>query len=179
MNRVREARLRAHLSQDELADKSGLARPTISKIERGETVPSGLSKQKIADAMESPIWDVFPEDRAEAPALADRMQTSKIMGIAVVNGTMVAAGVRGSATDQVAVRQPRIEGFLIDRTGERCPNTLVHLVNDGEKVDTTVSGRQGRFVFKDVKQGDYVLLAEDRFQPVTVALSDDAFDFEL
>jgi transcriptional regulator with XRE-family HTH domain len=179
LNRVREARLRAHLSQDELADKSGLARPTISKIERGETIPSGLSKQKIADALSQLIWDVFPENQPESLNAPERNQTSKIMGIAIVNGTMVAAGVRGTTTDQVAVREPRIEGFLIDRTGERCPNTLVHLVSDGEKVDTTVSGRQGRFVFKDVKQGDYLLLAEDRFQPVTVALNDDTFEFEV
>jgi transcriptional regulator with XRE-family HTH domain len=179
LNKVREARLRAHLSQDELADKSGLARPTISKIERGETIPSGLSKQKIADALSASMWEVFPEDRIDSPALEEQNQTSRIMGIAVVNGTMVAAGVRGSTTDQVGVREPRIEGFLIDRTGERCPNTLVHLINDGEKVDTTVTGRQGRFVFKDVKQGDYTLLAEDRFQPVTVSLTEGDFDFEL
>ena len=178
MNRVREARLRAHLSQDELADRSGLARPTISKIERGETIPSGLSRQKIADALGPGVWDVFPEDRTLAPPAPEPSSPSRIMGIAVVNGAMAAAGVRGPS-DQVSVKEPRIEGFLIARTGERCPNTLVHLIADGEKLDTTVTGRQGRFVFKDIKPGDYVLLAEERFQPVNVNLTDEKFDFEL
>ena len=178
MNKVREARLRSHLSQDELAEKSGFARPTISKIERGETIPSGLSMQKIADALSQSLWDVFPEEKSEIPAIAER-NVSRIMGIAVVNGSMAAAGVRGAATEQVAVREPRIEGFLIDRTGDRCPNTLVYLVHDGEKVDSTVTSRQGRFVLKDLEPGEYVLLAKDRFQPVSVSPTGESFDFEL
>jgi transcriptional regulator with XRE-family HTH domain len=179
MNKVREARLKAHMSQDELAEKSGLARPTISKIERGETVPSGLSRQKIADALSTPMWEVFPDDGTESIEMPERDIVSRIMGIAVVNGTMAAAGVRGTGSGQVAVKEPRIEGFLIDRTGERCSNMLVHLIHDGEKIDTTVSGRQGRFVFKDIKPGDYVLLAEDRFQAVSIDTPEEAFDFEL
>jgi transcriptional regulator with XRE-family HTH domain len=167
------------MSQDELADKSGLARPTVSKIERDETEPSGLSKQKIADALTQPVWEVFPEDTTQAIIQPDHNQISKIMGIAVVNGTMAAAGVRGVGTDRVSVREARIEGFLIDRTGERCPNTMVHLIADGEKVDTTVTGKQGRFVFKDLSEGEYVLLSEDKFQPVSVSLSGEPFDFEL
>jgi len=179
LNKVREARLKAHLSQDELAERSGLARPTISKIERGETVPSGLSMQKIADALGRSVREVFADMEMAAPEAPERFSPSRIMGIAVVNGSMVAAGVRGAATDQVAVREPRIEGFLVDHTGERCPSTLVHLISDGEKVATTVTGRQGRFVFKDLKEGEYVLLAEDRFQTVKVALNDEKFDFEV
>lgn len=178
MNRVREARLKAHMSQEQLAESSGLARPTISKIERGETIPSGLSCQKIADALKQPVWEIFP-DSYSAPSGPERHATSKIMGIAVVNGTMVAAGVRGPGSERVTVNERRIEGFLIDHTGERCPNTLVHLILDGEKVDSTVTGKQGRFVFKDVSEGEYVLLAEDKFQTVSVNPSGEPFDFEL
>jgi DNA-binding XRE family transcriptional regulator len=167
------------MSQDELAERSGLARPTVSKIERGETIPSGLSRQKIADALGQTAWEVFPDEKAPGLELTAPATTSRIMGIAVVNGAMAGAGVRGPAAEKVAVREGRIEGFLIDRTGERCPSTMVHLIADGEKIDTTVSGKQGRFVFKDLAEGDYVLLAEDKFQAVAVALSDESFDFEI
>lgn len=179
MNRVREARLKAHLSQDELAEGSGLARPTISKIERGETVPSGLSMQRIADALGYPVREVFPESDDEGSSVLGSFSSSNIMGIAVVNGTMAAAGVRGAKAGDVAVREARIEGFLIDRTGSKCPETLIHLIKDGEKLDTTVTGKRGRFVFKDLDEGDYVLLAEDKHQPVTVSLSGDPFEFDL
>ncbi len=179
MNRVREARLKAHMSQDELAARSGLARPTISKIERGETVPSGLSRQKIADALSRPAAELFPEEEATVAAPLGPLTSSNIMGIAIVNGTMAAAGVRGARAGDVAVREARIEGFLIDHTGGKCPNTLVHLIRDGEKIDSTVTGKQGRFVFKELEEGEYVLLAEERFQPVTVSYSDETFEFEI
>lgn len=179
MNRVREARLRAHLSQDELADRSGLARPTISKIERDETIPSGLSRQKIADALGRPIAEIFPGQDTEAASPLGPASVSNVMGIAIVNGSMAAAGVRGVVAGDVAVREASIEGFLIDHTGKKCPNTLVHLIKDGEKIDSTVTGRQGRFLFKDLEEGDYVLLAEDKFQSVTVTYSDETFEFEV
>ena len=177
MNRVREARLKSHLSQDELAERSGLARPTISKIERGETVPSGLSRQKIADALGRSIAEVFPGESADTPL--GPVGISNVMGIAVVNGSMAAAGVRGARAGEVAVKEARIEGFLLDHTGKKCPSTLVHLIRDGEKIDSTVSGRQGRFVFKDLEEGEYVLLSEEKFQPVTVSYSDETFEFEI
>jgi len=177
MNRVREARLKSHLSQDELAERSGLARPTISKIERGETVPSGLSRQKIADALGRSIAEIFPGESADTPL--GPVGISNVMGIAVVNGSMAAAGVRGARAGEVAVKEARIEGFLLDHTGKKCPSTLVHLIRDGEKIDSTVSGRQGRFVFKDLEEGEYVLLSEEKFQPVTVSYSDETFEFEI
>jgi len=166
------------MSQDELAERSGLARPTISKIERGETIPSGLSRQKIADALSRPLSEIFPDQDSGIPAMLGPARQSNVMGIAVVNGSMAAAGVRGTTGD-VAVREARIEGFLIDHTGDKCPNSLIHLIRDGEKIDSTVTGRQGRFVFKELEEGEYTLLAEDKFQPVSVNLSDDTFEFEV
>ena len=179
LNRVREARLKAHLSQDELAGRSGLARPTISKIERGETIPSGLSRQRIADALSRSVAEVFPEQEMGRAAPLGPAIASNVMGIAIVNGSMAAAGVRGARPGDVAVREARVEGFLIDHTGKKCPSVLVHLIREGEKVDSTVTGRQGRFVFKDLEEGEYVLLAEDKFQPLTVSYSDETFEFEI
>lgn len=179
MNRVREARLKSHMSQDELADKSGLARPTISKIERVETEPSGLSKQKIADALDIAVHEIFPDEKTQLQTMALQQDTSNIMGIAVVNGAMAAGGVRGRSSGDVAVQEPRIEGFLIDKTGDKCNNQLVHLIHNGEKIDSTVTGREGRFVFKELEKGDYVILADDKYQAVTVSLDDDSFEFEI
>jgi DNA-binding XRE family transcriptional regulator len=178
LNRVRDIRLKAHLSQDELAEKSGLARPTISKIERGETIPSGLSRTKIADALGVSLVELFPDEK---PGLIASYTPggSNVMGIAVINGTMAAAGVRGIASGDVAVREARIEGFLIDQTGKKVPNTLVHLISDGEKIDSTVSSRSGRFVFKELDEGEYTLLSEDKFQTVAINFSDETFEFEI
>jgi transcriptional regulator with XRE-family HTH domain len=179
LNRVREIRLKAHLSQDELAEKSGLARPTISKIERGETIPSGLSRTKIADALEVQVAEIFPDEKSGLITSYTQPGGSNVMGIAIINGTMAAAGVRGVASGDVSVKEARIEGFLIDQTGKKVPNALVHLINDGEKVDSTVTGRNGRFVFKDLEEGEYALLSEDKFQTVSVNYTDETFEFEI
>jgi len=179
LNRVRDIRLMAHLSQDELAEKSGLARPTISKIERGETIPSGLSRTKLADALEVSVVELFPDEKTGLITSYSPSGSSNVMGIAIVNGTMAAAGVRGVASGDVAVREARIEGFLIDQTGKKVPSTLIHLISDGEKIDSTVSSRNGRFVFKDLEEGEYTLLSEDKFQTVAVNFSDETFEFEI
>ena len=180
MNKVKECRLKAHMSQDELANKSGLARPTISKIECGETTPSALSRQKIADALGFQVYEVFPDEAKEesgAMGLLGKM-VDDVLGIAVTNGTQVASGVRGGQAG-VEVNGDRIEGFLIDHRGEKLSEKLVYLILDGEKIDTTVSSLEGRFVFKDVGPADYVLLAGEKFLSITVDASEDEFTVDI
>jgi transcriptional regulator with XRE-family HTH domain len=167
------------MSQDELAKACGLARPTVSKIERGETTPSALSKQKIADALGFRVQEVFPGETGETSnmELIGQM-VDDVLGIAVTNGAQVAAGVRGG-TAGVQVAADRIEGFLIDRRGEKLANTLVHLIRDGEKIDSTVSSGEGRFVFKEVSPADYAILAGEKFIALSVDASDDEFAVDI
>lgn len=48
---VSRAREQAHLTQDQLAERSGLSRNTIIRIERGNTNPSMRTLDRIARAM--------------------------------------------------------------------------------------------------------------------------------
>jgi len=167
------------MSQDELAKQSGLARPTISKIECGETIPSALSRQKIADALDFKVHEVFPDETQESGAIDLLGQmVDDVLGIAVTNGRQVAAGVRGGRS-VVEVKGNRIEGFLIDHRGEKLAEHLVSLIHDGEKVDSTVSSREGRFVFKDVEPAEYVILAGGKFISLTVDASEDQFAVDI
>lgn len=50
--RISEARKRLGLTQDDLADRAGLSRPTISKIERGVQDVGIVSLHKIARVLE-------------------------------------------------------------------------------------------------------------------------------
>ncbi len=179
MNNVKECRIKAHMSQDELAAACGLARPTISKIERGETTPSALSRQKIADALGFRVQDVFPAETSGSQGVDFIGQmVDEVLGIAVTNGAQVAAGVRGG-TPGVSVKDDRIEGFLIDRRGEKLANILVHLIRDGEKVDSTVSSKEGRFVFKEVIPAEYAILAGEKFLTLAVDASEDEFAVDI
>ena len=180
-NRVKDCRLKAHLSQDELAKACGLARPTISKIERDECEPSDLSKQKIADALNFPIDEVFPGTETGLLSVFKEKAKEAILGICIINGEKLVPGLRGDGpnTEVVEVKDSKIEGFLIDKLGKRKSFVPVHLIKDGEKVESTVTGRQGRFVFKNLVPGEYVVFSEDKITPVEVNTSEDPFKFDL
>ncbi|HYE77828.1 MAG TPA: helix-turn-helix transcriptional regulator [bacterium] len=176
-NRVKDCRLKAHLSQEELAAASGLARPTISKIERNECEPSDLSKQKIADALGFPLAEVFPPTEAPQAVLTQALHR---FGIYITNGDLALAGVRSAGEPGIVeVKDNRIEGFLVDQAGQRRSYMPVHLIRDGEKIDSTVSGREGRFVFKDLEMGEYIIYGADSVVPVDVRPNKEKFSFDL
>ena len=58
---VRTVRLRAKISQEELADRSGLDRTYIGGVERGERNPSLLSIHKIAEGLNVTVSELFAE----------------------------------------------------------------------------------------------------------------------
>src|SRR5699024_5549931 len=53
--RVREVRTQQHLSLDELAERSGVSRAALSKIERGERNTSLANAVRIAEAFDLPL----------------------------------------------------------------------------------------------------------------------------
>ena len=77
---LRETRLKRALTQDQLAEKSGVDQTTISSIEVGRRSPSGDIKEKLAKALgtaPSRIRFTAPEPRAKVGAKRDRSgQTS-------------------------------------------------------------------------------------------------------
>ena len=60
MEKLKEFREKLGLSQDELAEKSGVSRVTISKLETGaQTVTTNSTIEKLAKALEKKIQDFF------------------------------------------------------------------------------------------------------------------------
>lgn len=58
MNKLKEARKAAGLTQVELSRKTGLSQPDISAIERGDRDPTASTLRKLADALECKIDDI-------------------------------------------------------------------------------------------------------------------------
>lgn len=52
---VSQARRQAHLTQDQLVERSGLSRNTIIRIERGRTSPSMKTLDRIARSMSKKV----------------------------------------------------------------------------------------------------------------------------
>jgi putative transcriptional regulator len=58
-NNLKVHRARKDLTQEELAERVGVTRPTINFIENGRFVPSTLLALKIARIFEVPFEEVF------------------------------------------------------------------------------------------------------------------------
>jgi transcriptional regulator with XRE-family HTH domain len=63
--RLRQVRLGAGLSLEQLADRSGVSRATLSSIERGATNPSLGVVAKVAAALDLSVAQLLDEDRPQ------------------------------------------------------------------------------------------------------------------
>jgi len=64
-NRLRLWRVESGLTQDEVADLSGLSKAYISRMERGEREPRPLTKVKIARRLGVQVSDLFDVEQIE------------------------------------------------------------------------------------------------------------------
>ncbi len=67
-DRLRDLREQKHFSQGDIEKRTGLLRCYISRVENGHTVPSIETLEKLARAMEVPLYQLFYEGN-EPPKL--------------------------------------------------------------------------------------------------------------
>jgi transcriptional regulator with XRE-family HTH domain len=58
-DRVRQVRNEKHLSQGDIEKRTGLLRCYISRVENGHTVPAVETLEKIAHALEMPLYQLL------------------------------------------------------------------------------------------------------------------------
>jgi len=58
--RIKDARKKANLTQDQLAEKTGIPQSHISRLEKGEHSPTFKTLEKIAEAVGCPVSDFDP-----------------------------------------------------------------------------------------------------------------------
>lgn len=68
--RLRELRESKDLSQGEIEKRSGLLRVYVSRVENGHTVPSIETLEKLARALEVPMYQLFYEGEEPPTVLA-------------------------------------------------------------------------------------------------------------
>ena len=60
--RIRDFREAKNLSQGDVEKRSGLARVYLSRVENGHTVPTLETLEKLARALEVPLYQLFYEE---------------------------------------------------------------------------------------------------------------------
>ncbi|MGH9328636.1 MAG: helix-turn-helix domain-containing protein [Terriglobia bacterium] len=80
--RLRKLREEKSLSQGDIEKRTGLLRCYISRVENGHTVPSLETLERLASALEVPLYQLFYEgnDPPALPNLSSR-QTSEELGL--------------------------------------------------------------------------------------------------
>jgi transcriptional regulator with XRE-family HTH domain len=73
-DRLRDLRESKHLSQGDIEKRTGLLRCYISRVENGHTVPAIETLEKLARAMEVPLYQLFydGEEPPKPPMLPKR-----------------------------------------------------------------------------------------------------------
>jgi transcriptional regulator with XRE-family HTH domain len=74
-NRLRELREAKHLSQGDIEQRTGLFRCYISRVENGHTVPSIETLEKMARALEVPMYQLF-YDGEQPPKVPSALKAS-------------------------------------------------------------------------------------------------------
>jgi len=79
-HRLRALREKKNLSQGDIQKRSGLLRPYISRAENGHTIPAIETLEKIARALEVPIYQLFydGEEPPKLPNLPKRKSSDEI-----------------------------------------------------------------------------------------------------
>jgi len=79
-DRLRELRDAKKLSQGDIEKRTGLLRCYISRVENGHTVPAIETLEKLARALEVPLYQLFYEgkERPEVPNLLKRKTSDDI-----------------------------------------------------------------------------------------------------
>jgi transcriptional regulator with XRE-family HTH domain len=72
-DRLRELREKKMLSQGDVEKRTGLLRCYISRVENGHTVPSVDTLEKLARALEVPMYQLF--HAGEVPAAVRKVKT--------------------------------------------------------------------------------------------------------
>ena len=80
-DRLRELRESKNLSQGDIENRTGLLRCYISRVENGHTVPAMETLEKLARALEVPLYQLFydGEKPPQLPALLKRKTSDDIV----------------------------------------------------------------------------------------------------
>jgi transcriptional regulator with XRE-family HTH domain len=74
-NRLKELRESKQLSQGDIEKRTGLLRCYISRVENGHTVPAIETLEKMARALEVPLYRIFHD--GEVPASLTQLKPTK------------------------------------------------------------------------------------------------------
>jgi transcriptional regulator with XRE-family HTH domain len=90
-DRLKELREQKALSQGDIEKRTGLLRCYISRVENGHTVPSVETLEKLARALEVPMYKIFHDGQTKAVAPRLHSQPAREWGTSGRDGETLRA----------------------------------------------------------------------------------------
>jgi transcriptional regulator with XRE-family HTH domain len=119
-DRLRKLRQEKKLSQGDIEKKTGLLRCYVSRVENGHTVPAIETLEKMARALEVPMYQLFydGEEPPKLPNLPKRKSTDDILwGTAGKEANMLAQFCR--LFSRIAEEDRKILFFTAQKMSQR------------------------------------------------------------
>lgn len=90
-NRIRSFRKARRLSQERLAELTNLSVTFLGSAERGQSLPSLKTCQRLADALQVPLWELFRFDdtkelQAQLVEFVSRLQAADVERLRIILG---------------------------------------------------------------------------------------------
>ncbi len=107
--RIKELRLKQGLTLEELAQRSGLTKSYLSKVERGLSVPSIATALKLAEVFGVEVGQMFGVNQAEQEFVLVRREERRLFGPQVDGQSQVESlspGVLRGGLEAFTVRPP-------------------------------------------------------------------------
>jgi len=138
MNRLREIREKLGVSKWRLAHEADLNWKTIHRVENENKAAFERTKEKIAKALGMNVEEIFP--------------SGEVKHIFIVEPRKI-----GLEKKKSYPLSSDVIGFLLDRKLRRCSGVVVNLMAGRLKLAISTSEEDGRFEFKNVPAGEYII----------------------
>lgn len=125
--RLKKARKKAHLSQVQLSQRSGISQAGISNLEVGNSSPTEFTIRQLAAALRIPVSDLLDNDQKEKPATSegDELMSEIISRVQVLPDQYLAplsAFLDGlEAGRAIALSEPAVPGSWSESTEPDVP----------------------------------------------------------
>ena len=158
------------MSQIELSKETGVAQATISNIESGNRTPSYLTRQRLAKALGVAVEEIFPNDgnlSKRTRKVVEGRSITHLADIILVNSEeSLTPELNTKKSPEVTVQHvkgdDKVLGYIIGNTGQRLKIFPIRLFLGNDFIGVTCTDNQGKFVFAELKKGEYTLSAEGK-----------------
>ncbi len=156
------------MSQVELSRVTGVAQATISNIESCNRTPSYLTRQRLANALNTAVEEIFPNEQSLGSKRNRKNKKSLGLNdptdVIIVNSThaLSVKPVKENELDTLpTVNDNKVIGFITGGAGERLKYYSLKMFKGDEFVSSSCTDCTGKFVFTNLRPGKYLLATNE------------------